>query len=164
MGEPVALRAGVPRSPQGRVRRAVVPRVREQLCEHDREYEIARRVNVGATAGGRAQREKQECAEVSRGVRHTRRGCADSLTLLSPCTPGCAGSPRTSPVKPSDSSRGAHADAARHLVLAIVFAQLLADAGHDGPPHASLRAPRHARPKRHRLPHRDTLSGRRPRG
>jgi len=64
----------------------------------------------------------------------------------------------------ASSSRGAHADAARHLVLAIVFAQLLADAGHDGPPHASLRAPRHARPKRHRLPHRDTLSGRRPRG
>ena len=64
----------------------------------------------------------------------------------------------------ASSGRGAHADAARNLVIAILFAQLLADAGHDGPPHASRRAPRHDRPKRHRLPHRDTLSGRRPRG
>ncbi len=60
--------------------------------------------------------------------------------------------------------RGAHADAARNLVLAILFAQLLAGADHEGPPHAARRAPRHARPKRQRLPHRDTLSGRRPRG
>jgi hypothetical protein len=64
----------------------------------------------------------------------------------------------------ASSGRGVHADAARNLVLAILFAQLLADAGHEGPPHAARRAPRHDRPKRHRLPHRDTLSGRRPRG
>jgi hypothetical protein len=64
----------------------------------------------------------------------------------------------------ASSGRGAHADAARNLVLAILFAQLLAGAGHEGPPHAARRAPRHDRPKRHRLPHRDTLSGRRPRG
>jgi len=64
----------------------------------------------------------------------------------------------------ASSGRGAHAEAARNLVFAILFAQLLAGAGHEGPPHASKRAPRHARPKRHRLPHRDTLSGRRPRG
>jgi hypothetical protein len=64
----------------------------------------------------------------------------------------------------ASSGRGAHADAARNLVLAILFAQLLAGARHEGPPHASKRAPRHDRPKRHRLPHRDTLSGRRPRG
>jgi hypothetical protein len=50
------------------------------------------------------------------------------------------------------------------MLLALLFAQLLADSGHEGPPHAARRAPRHARPSRHRLPHRDTLAGRRPRG
>ena len=60
--------------------------------------------------------------------------------------------------------RGAHAEAARHLVLTLLLAQLLADAGHAGPPHASQRAPRHARPRRHRRPYRESLAGRRPRG
>jgi hypothetical protein len=64
----------------------------------------------------------------------------------------------------ASSGRNAHAEAARNLVLAILFAQLLAGAGHEGPPHASKRAPRHDRPKRDRRPHRDALSGRRPRG
>jgi hypothetical protein len=64
----------------------------------------------------------------------------------------------------ASSGRGPHAEAARNVVLAILLAQLLAGAGHEGPPHAALRAPRHDRPRRHRLPHRDTLSGRRPRG
>jgi hypothetical protein len=59
---------------------------------------------------------------------------------------------------------GRHAEAARQLVLAILFAQLLAGTGHEGPPHAARRAPRHARPRRHRLPHRESLAGRRPRG
>jgi hypothetical protein len=49
-------------------------------------------------------------------------------------------------------------------VLTILLAQLLAGAAHDGPPHAARRAPRHARPQRHRQPHRSTLAGRRPRG
>ena len=60
--------------------------------------------------------------------------------------------------------RAAHAEAARRLLLTLILARLLADAGHAGPPHAARRAPRHQRPFRHRLPHRDTLSGRRPRG
>ena len=60
--------------------------------------------------------------------------------------------------------RGAHAESARNVVLAILLAQLLAGAGHSGPPHPSHRAPRHARPRRHRLAHRGSLSGRRPRG
>jgi hypothetical protein len=64
----------------------------------------------------------------------------------------------------ASSGRGPHAEAARNVVLAILLAQLLAGAGHEGPPHAARRAPRHARARRHRLPHRDTLSGRRPRG
>jgi hypothetical protein len=60
--------------------------------------------------------------------------------------------------------RGPHAEAARQVVLAILLAHILAAAAHDGPPHAARRAPRHQRPRRHRLPHRDSLSGRRPRG
>ena len=59
---------------------------------------------------------------------------------------------------------GAHAAAARQAVLFVLIAQMLAAAQHDGPPHAAARAPRHARGLRSRLPHRDTLSGRRPRG
>jgi hypothetical protein len=64
----------------------------------------------------------------------------------------------------AQAGRGAHAQAARQLVLAILFAQLLAGAGHEGPPHPARRAPRHHRPLRHRLPHREALAGRRPRG
>jgi hypothetical protein len=50
------------------------------------------------------------------------------------------------------------------VLLTILLAQLLAGAGHDGPPHAARRAPRDSGPRRHRLPHRDSLAGRRPRG
>jgi hypothetical protein len=53
------------------------------------------------------------------------------------------------------------------MLLALLFAQLLAESGHEGPPHAARRAGwagRHSRPSRGRLPHRDTLAGRRPRG
>jgi hypothetical protein len=60
--------------------------------------------------------------------------------------------------------RGAHAETARNVVLAILLAQLLAGAGHDGPPHPARRAPRHARPRPRRLPHRGSVAGRRPRG
>jgi hypothetical protein len=58
-----------------------------------------------------------------------------------------------------------HADAARNVVLTILLAHLLADAGHDGPPHASPRAPRRGgkAPASHHA-HRSALSGRRPRG
>jgi hypothetical protein len=59
---------------------------------------------------------------------------------------------------------GPHADAARQVVLFVLVAQLLAAAQHDGPPHASSRAPRHDRARRSRLPHHDSLAGRRPRG
>jgi hypothetical protein len=59
---------------------------------------------------------------------------------------------------------GPHAGAAREVVLLVLIAQLLADAQHDGPPHASARAPRHVGARRSRLPHRDSLAGRRPRG
>jgi len=61
-------------------------------------------------------------------------------------------------------SDGAHAAAARQVALFLLIAQMLASAQHDGPPHASTRAPRHTRARRSRLPHRDSLSGRRPRG
>jgi hypothetical protein len=59
---------------------------------------------------------------------------------------------------------GPHAELARQVVLAVLVAQLLAGAQHDGPPHAAWRVPRHARPKRQRLPHRGSVAGRRPRG
>ena len=59
---------------------------------------------------------------------------------------------------------GAHAAAARQIVLLVLVSQLLADSQHDGPPHASARAPRQHRPPRSPLPHRDSLAGRRPRG
>jgi hypothetical protein len=59
---------------------------------------------------------------------------------------------------------GPQAAAAREVVLLVLIAQMLAAAQHDGPPHAPARAPRHARDFRSRLPHRDSLTGRRPRG
>jgi hypothetical protein len=59
---------------------------------------------------------------------------------------------------------GPHAELARQMVLALLFAQLLAGSGHDGPPHASQRAPRQQAPRRNRLVHRGSLSGRRARG
>jgi hypothetical protein len=64
----------------------------------------------------------------------------------------------------TQAGRGPHAEVARQVVLAVLLAQLIAGAQHEGPPHAARRAPRHARPRRSRLPHRDTLAGRRPRG
>ena len=59
---------------------------------------------------------------------------------------------------------GRHAEAARQMVLLVLVAELLAASDHEGPPHASSRAPRRLRARRSRLPHRDTLAGRRPRG
>jgi hypothetical protein len=59
---------------------------------------------------------------------------------------------------------GAHAEAARHVVLLVLVAQLLAAAQHDGPPHAAHRPPRQLRARRSRRPHVEPLSGRRPRG
>jgi hypothetical protein len=59
---------------------------------------------------------------------------------------------------------GPHADAARRVVLLVLIAQLLASAGHDGPPHAAARPPRHLAARRSRRRQHDSLSGRRPRG
>ena len=64
----------------------------------------------------------------------------------------------------AQAGRGPHAEVARQVVLAVLLAQLVAGAQHDGPPHPARRAPRRARPRRHRHPHRESLSGRRPRG
>jgi len=64
----------------------------------------------------------------------------------------------------AQAGRGPHAEAARQVVLAVLLAHVLADAGHDGPPHASSRAPRVHRPGRTRLPRRGSVAGRRPRG
>ena len=61
-------------------------------------------------------------------------------------------------------SAGRHADAARDVVLTILLARLLADAGHDGPPEAAPRAPRRGKAPHPHHAHRSALSGRRPRG
>jgi hypothetical protein len=60
--------------------------------------------------------------------------------------------------------RGPHAEAARNVVLAILLAQLLAGADHEGPPHRAGRAPRRVTPRRSHLVRRASESGRRPRG
>jgi hypothetical protein len=60
--------------------------------------------------------------------------------------------------------RGPHAEAARSVVLAILLAQMLAGAAHDGPPHPAWRTPRRVSPGRNRRAHQGSLSGRRPRG
>src|SRR5215207_6362936 len=60
--------------------------------------------------------------------------------------------------------RGPHAEAARNVVLAILLAQLLAGAVHDGPPHPAWRAPRRVPARRTRVLRRGSLAGRRPRG
>ena len=59
---------------------------------------------------------------------------------------------------------GAHAEAARRVVLLVLVAQLLAAAQHDGPPHAAQRPPRQLRARRSRRPRVEPLTGRRPRG
>jgi hypothetical protein len=64
----------------------------------------------------------------------------------------------------AQAARGPHAELARQVVLAVLVAQLLAGARHEGPPHAARRPPRQARPRRERVPYRESLSGRRPRG
>jgi hypothetical protein len=60
--------------------------------------------------------------------------------------------------------RGPHAEAARQVILAVLMAQMLAGAQHDGPPHAARRPPRHHRPRRTRAIGRGSVAGRRPRG
>ena len=59
---------------------------------------------------------------------------------------------------------GPHAELARQVVVALLFAHLLAGTAHAGPPHAPRRPPRRSGQRRQRLPHRESLSGRRPRG
>jgi hypothetical protein len=50
------------------------------------------------------------------------------------------------------------------LLHALLLAQLLAGSGHDGPPHASRRAPRSLARRPQRRLQRGSESGRRPRG
>jgi hypothetical protein len=64
----------------------------------------------------------------------------------------------------AQAGKGPHAELARQVVLALLFAQLLASSAHDGPPHAAEKAPRTERPRSNRRAHRSSLTGRRPRG
>jgi hypothetical protein len=50
------------------------------------------------------------------------------------------------------------------MLLLVLVAQLLAADQHDGPPHASQRAPRQVRARRSRRAQMESLAGRRPRG
>ena len=59
---------------------------------------------------------------------------------------------------------GAHAERAREVVLLVLFAQLLAAAQHDGPPHDAQRAPLRLGTRRSRQPRLESVTGRRPRG
>lgn len=59
---------------------------------------------------------------------------------------------------------GRHADAARDVLLTVLFLQILAASDHAGPPHASTRAPRRVFTPRPRLSSRSSVTGRRPRG
>jgi hypothetical protein len=60
--------------------------------------------------------------------------------------------------------RGQHAETARNVVLTILLAQMLAGAGHEGPPHPAWRTPRRVAPRRSRVVRRESAAGRRPRG
>jgi hypothetical protein len=59
---------------------------------------------------------------------------------------------------------GPHAELARQVIVALLFAHLVAAGAHAGPPHAPRRPPRHSGLRRQRLTHRESLTGRRPRG
>src|SRR6476661_5132156 len=59
---------------------------------------------------------------------------------------------------------GVHAELARQVVLFVLVAELLASAGHDGPPHRDFAPPRSDRRGSGRRTFRESLAGRRPRG
>jgi hypothetical protein len=59
---------------------------------------------------------------------------------------------------------GRHGQAARNVVLTILLLQLLANAGHERPPHPARRAPRAGVGPKPRHAHRTSVTGRRPRG
>ncbi|MBE2318427.1 hypothetical protein DVA67_020770 [Solirubrobacter sp. CPCC 204708] len=59
---------------------------------------------------------------------------------------------------------GRHAEAARDVLLTVIFLQVLAASDHAGPPHVSSRAPRRMFAPRPRMSARSSLTGRRPRG
>jgi hypothetical protein len=59
---------------------------------------------------------------------------------------------------------GRHAELARQVVVALLFAHLLAASGQADTRRPVARAPREDRPRRSRRPHREALAGRRPRG
>jgi hypothetical protein len=61
-------------------------------------------------------------------------------------------------------SSGAHREAARNVLLTVLLLELLAVADHEGPPHASARAPRRVVTPRSRVAIRSSVTGRRPRG
>ena len=61
-------------------------------------------------------------------------------------------------------AKGSHAEITRQVVLFVLLAEILAAAGHEGPPHRSWGPPRSERGCRGRRSFRESLAGRRPRG
>jgi hypothetical protein len=61
-------------------------------------------------------------------------------------------------------SSGRHAAAAQDVLLTIILLRLLADAAHEGPPHAAHRPPRRGPTPRSHRARRATITGRRARG
>jgi hypothetical protein len=57
-----------------------------------------------------------------------------------------------------------HPELARQVILLCLFAEALAGAGHDGPPHRSYGRPRSDSRRAARRSFRESLAGRRPRG
>jgi hypothetical protein len=57
-----------------------------------------------------------------------------------------------------------HPELARRVIVCCLFAEALAGAGHDGPPHGSFGRPRSDRRGGGRRGFRESLAGRRPRG
>ena len=61
-------------------------------------------------------------------------------------------------------AQGTNAAITRQVVLFVLLAEILAAAGHEGPPHRSFGPPRSDRGRPGRRSVRESLAGRRPRG
>jgi hypothetical protein len=61
-------------------------------------------------------------------------------------------------------AHGTHAAITKQVLLFVLLAEILAAAGHDGPPHRPFARPRSDRRHAGRRSYRESLAGRRPRG
>jgi hypothetical protein len=61
-------------------------------------------------------------------------------------------------------AQGTHAAITKQVLLFVLLAEILAAAGHEGPPHRPFGRPRSDRRRGGRRTYRESLAGRRPRG